>query len=136
MDIELKLSKYFVTDYKFVRKLDAIDAAFNPETFNFHFEREVRENGDNEVLMTLRFIHEADDTNPFEMLIAVNGIFQMEKWKSNSDKRFIMIENTTSILFPYLRSLVSNMASNALGTAFVLPIMNTYVLFNTQKEDK
>lgn len=133
MDIELKLNKFFVTDYKFERKLDSINGVFNPDTFNFRFGREVRENGDDEVLISLSFVHEADDSNPFLMLITVNGIFQMEKWKSNNDKRFIMIENTTSILFPYLRSLVSNMASNALGKAFVLPVMNTFALFNPPK---
>lgn len=135
MDIELKLNKYFVTDYKFEQSLDSINESFNPNEFKFHFEREVRENGDNEVLITLRFVHEKDNNNPFAMIITVNGIFQMEKWKSNNDKRFIMIENTTSILFPYLRSLVSNMTANALGKAFVIPVMNTYALFNSPKKE-
>ena len=135
MNIELKLSKYFVTDFKFERKLDSINAVFNPEEFKFHFEREVRENGENEVLISLRFVHDFDENNPFSMLITVNGIFQMEKWKSNSDKRFIMIENTTTILFPYLRNLVSDMSANALGKPFILPIMNTFALFNNQSEE-
>lgn len=133
MEMELKLVKYFVTAFKFERKIDSIQTPFDSESFKCHFERNVRENGDDEVMISLSFVHECDETNPFSMLITVNGIFQMEKWKSNVEKRFVMIENTTTILFPYLRNLVSIMTANALGQSFVLPVMNTYALFNSNK---
>ena len=136
MGIELKLNKYFVTNFKFERQLGTINELFKPDIFKFHFEREVRENGEDEVLISLSFIHETDNDNQFSILITVNGIFQMEKWKSNVDKRFVMIENTTSILFPYLRNLISDMTANALGESFVLPVVNTFALFNKQTEEK
>lgn len=132
-EIELRLNKYFVTTYRLDRKLESVETPFDAGNFKFHFEREVKEHGNDIVLISLSFVHDKDDKNPFDMKITVNGIFEMAKWKSTREKRFIMIENTTSILFPYLRNLVSDMTSNALGSPYILPVMNTFALFNSKQ---
>ena len=52
----------------------------------------------------------------------------MMGWEHES-KRQIIIDNSTSVLFPYLRTTLSNLTLNANITPYVLPLVNINRLF-------
>ena len=65
---------------------------------------------------------------PFSAEVIIAGIFEMKEWEKE-DINTIAINNATAILFPYLRTLVSNITMNGNIPPFVLPIMNITKLF-------
>ena len=130
MEINLKLKHFFVTELVFDYKSTKFNYNIDFKEMKAHFEKKVSTKGDDEVLISLRFVHELEDNYPFLLKVTVNGVFEMAKWKSNKKKEFVMLENTTAILFPYLRTLVGDLTLQGLGKPFVIPVMNTYALFN------
>lgn len=136
MEINLKLKHYFVTELVFDYKSTKFNYNVDFKEMKSHFEKKVSTKGDNEVLISLRFVHELEDNYPFVLKVTVNGIFEMEKWKSSKKKEFVMLENTTAILFPYLRTLVGDLTLQGFGKAFIIPVMNTYALFNNPANEE
>lgn len=58
---------------------------------------------------------------PFEMSIALVGMFQLEGMDDNIEK-FKM--NAVAILYPYVRSLVTSFTANSNITPLILPTIN------------
>lgn len=58
---------------------------------------------------------------PFEMSIALVGMFQLEGMDDNIEK-FKM--NAVAILYPYIRSLVTSFTANSNITPLILPTIN------------
>lgn len=64
---------------------------------------------------------------PFELKVALVGRFTFqdpEEEVSAVNKDYILKKNTVSILFPFLRSIVASITTNANIPPLVLPIMN------------
>lgn len=64
---------------------------------------------------------------PFELKVALVGRFTFqdpEEEVSAANKDYILKKNTVSILFPFLRSIVASITTNANIPPLVLPIMN------------
>ena len=72
-------------------------------------------------------ITEASDA-PFMMDICIEGVFSLPDW-DKEESRDLMISNTTAILFPYLRSLITMITTNANIPPYTLPVMNINELF-------
>ena len=128
----LSLNKYIVKDIHF-----SINEKF---TFNqdvareIHpeFTRHIRKIDDNNALVNLIFC--IDNENlvlPFSMKIDIEGLFHLENWE-RSELGSIMVTNTTAILFPYLRSLVSVITANANISPYIIPVMNINALFECE----
>jgi len=73
-----------------------------------------------------------DDKNkniPFYLDVVISGVFEIECEDDNTKKNVVK-NNGTSILFPYLRALISSVTSLSNFPQFILPVLNTAVLFD------
>lgn len=77
---------------------------------------------------------ESKDDVPFFLDVCISGLFSCPLWEDSDDGKFYINETTSTILFPYLRQAVTTLTSLGNFPPFVLPIINTYSLFN--KENK
>lgn len=66
---------------------------------------------------------------PFSAEVVIEGTFVFPKW-DEQDARVIVTGNATAILFPYLRSILTNITCCGEVPAYVLPIVNVHRLFD------
>jgi preprotein translocase subunit SecB len=72
---------------------------------------------------------------PFKLSVGITGIFEVEDIKDAEQKKLLEI-NATTILFPYLRSLISTITVNAQLPALNLPPVNIVQMFkNAEKKE-
>lgn len=88
------------------------------------FMREVEFEDENNFTVSLGCKIDASDENPFpfSLEVIITGNFTITGETEYKDT-FIK-ENSTAILFPYLRSTISMLTVNALKTPLILPTMN------------
>ena len=67
--------------------------------------------------------------SPFELNISLLGCFYLEKWQETEEKQNMVKFNAPTILFPYLRSIITNITATANITPYILPTFNMYDLF-------
>jgi len=72
-----------------------------------------------------------EDVIPFFSEICIEGEFHFVDWETE-EKSFIARNNSTAILFPYLRSLLSTITTTGNLPPYFLPIMNVAKLFNEE----
>jgi preprotein translocase subunit SecB len=98
------------------------------------FNRTTERISDDSYRVALSVSISKDHQTPFSTLIKISGDFKCVDWDSEV-KRDIIIENSTSILFPFLRTVLSNLTLNANITPYVLPLVNVNRLFKDNKQD-
>ena len=69
---------------------------------------------------------------PFEAEVIIAGQFQFESWDCKANEKIAM-NNSTAILFPYLRSLLSNVTTQGNVPPYLIPIINIEKLFPDKK---
>lgn len=119
---KLILKKYFVdklsieTNKNFVSNGDKI-------TVNSQFFFNVSKQSTYEAVCTLQILID-DKEVPFKIDAKIGGLFYLKDYEKDEFNKSIMTKNTLSILFPFLRSLVSNLTLSANYPAYILPIMD------------
>lgn len=84
------------------------------------------------VLLEVDIFKDAIQNNyPFEMSIALVGMFQLEGMDDNIEK-FKM--NAVAILYPYVRSLVTSFTANSNITPLILPTINVNKLIKEKNK--
>ncbi len=63
---------------------------------------------------------------PFRLKVKMTGFFKFKGDISSEPRRNMLEANATAILYPYLRSLVSNITSSAGLPTLILPLINVY----------
>ena len=122
---------YIVEKIEFSRKGNDVQ---NIENYNFTLNNEVLESEDKEIFKIFLEIIIEDDDNSIYINIAISGIFGFDE-KHNieeSIKKSIVQKNTLAILFPYLRSLVSTISSNAGIKPIIIPAVNINLLLENK----
>lgn len=93
-----------------------------------HFERNVVDCGDNKYDVYLSMEIDSTDEHliPFQLKVALVGHFTIKSSEdiSSDTKEHIIKQNTISILFPFLRSIVASLTTNANIPTLLLPVMN------------
>lgn len=124
----LQLINYQIDDILFV-----INQKFNwPKggvTINPSFKRRIIEKDENSAIVSITIDIAKDESQPFSLHLTVNGYFKLDNWKETKDGQFLMKNNTSAILFPYLRQAVSGITSMSGLPPYVLPVMNVARLF-------
>jgi len=64
-----------------------------------------------------------DNTAPFEMNLEIAGLFELVDGETKDIDSF-MNNNAVSIIFPYLRSIISNVMSSMMLPPIILPIVD------------
>jgi preprotein translocase subunit SecB len=134
----IKLKKYTVEkiEYELNKSFDFS----KPKTIKIspRFQRSVQNIDEQNYEITLSVnidCEKGKDEIPFQASITLSGRFYVDQIKSLPSKE-ILIDNSTAILFPYLRALLTNITSNTSLPPYMLPIMNISQLFKADQNGK
>lgn len=130
----LSLNKYIVKNMHFSIN---DDFEFNQDKtieLTPEFTRQIKKIDNNNALVNLIFRIENENLDlPFSIEVDIEGLFHMDNWEAPSSVP-LMTTNSISILFPYLRSIVTMLTANANISPYILPVMNINALFDQEKE--
>lgn len=91
------------------------------------FARQVRKPNDNKKLMFISLAVKIESTEkepkPFNLDVTIVGVFELEKDNYTAQEERSFVIETTQLLYPYLRSTVSNLTANAFITPLNLPVI-------------
>ena len=128
----LKYIGYTVDNLLFKRNPDfnehKVEVLFNVASEVQYFE-------ENKALVTVTLVIFPDAQKndfPFSIDLSVTGEFQIENYDPTKDSKLFEI-NTVSIMFPYLRALVSTITANANVAPLILPPINVIQLLQNKK---
>lgn len=133
----LELKGYFVKKifYEMNEKFD-----FSKETqvsVNPKFKREINKIDENLVSVDLSVEIKGEEKQelPFLIDIRIQGIFYFKNWEEGNNKAVIE-NNAVAVLFPYIRTLVTFVTSNANMTPYIIPVMNIVALFEQENKKR
>lgn len=128
---DMKLIRVFVEDYKFSTHSIEQQIALKKNTYEVK-QRFTRLDNDNAcVELKVTVVHAVGEM-PYVIELALAGHFYLKDFEKDPDSLFMMKNNTLAILYPYLRSMLSQLTTLAGGDGFVLPIVNTLTAFGDQ----
>lgn len=90
------------------------------------FSRQVRKANDNPRLvfvnLAVKIASSEQEPKPFDLDVSIVGIFELAEAPSATQEREFVIE-VTSMLYPYLRSMVTNLTAQAYVSPLNLPVI-------------
>lgn len=90
------------------------------------FSRQVRKANGNEklnfVVLSVRVASTEEEPKPFDINVSLVGIFEVEVANQSEERSFVI--EATKLIYPYLRSAVTNLTANAYIAPLNLPIIN------------
>ncbi len=91
------------------------------------FSRQVRKVTGNDALNFIALSVKIESTEaepkPFDINVTLVGVFEVAEVKNDSEERRFVIE-ATKLLYPYLRSAVTNLTANAYIAPLNLPVIS------------
>ena len=91
------------------------------------FARQVRKPNDNKKLVFISLAVKIESTEkepkPFHLDVNIVGVFDLEKEDYTAQEERSFVIEATQLLYPYLRSTVSNLTANAFITPLNLPVI-------------
>lgn len=103
------------------------------------FSRQIQRIQENEkihlVHLNVKIESTETEPRPFNLFIALVGVFEAEGATTPEAQRQLAIE-ATSVMYPYLRAAVSNLTADAFTNPLMLPMLPGNVLFPEDREEK
>lgn len=127
--------RYIVKEVQFDYNLnfnsdEAVDIDFNIDaSFEINDEKKYMVT----VLDVTVFDQPVENNYPFRMYVQLAGMFSMSEGNIEDIEKFK--PNSISILFPYVRSLITSFTANANVTPLILPTININAYINHNKKD-
>ncbi|MDE7163684.1 MAG: protein-export chaperone SecB [Clostridia bacterium] len=91
------------------------------------FSRQVRKPNDNKKLMFISLAVKIEtseqEPKPFNLDVNLVGVFELEKEDYTAQEERAFVIEATQLLYPYLRSTVSNLTAQAFITPLNLPVI-------------
>ena len=91
------------------------------------FARQVRKPNDNHKLifisLAVKIESSEKEPKPFDLNVNLVGVFELEKEDYNAHEERAFVIEATQLLYPYLRSTVSNLTAQAYISPLNLPII-------------
>lgn len=132
----LKLLNYF-TDYVQFKNNPDFEADEVTVQFDVHPEYQIDETNETMVVeLQVEIFKDAIRNNyPFEMEVAVVGVFELKSKNKEGDiHRFKT--NAVAIMYPYVRALISTYTANANVPPLILPIMNVNKMIEEVEQNR
>lgn len=90
------------------------------------FSRQVRKvNGNdklNFVALSVKIESTEEEPKPFDILVTLVGVFEVEDIRNDAEERKFVIE-ATKLIYPYLRATVTNLTASAFIAPLNLPLI-------------
>lgn len=117
-----------VTTEELSYKLNRVNIAPNQRLdIKPQFSRQVRKSNENNKLVFIVLSVKVETTEaepkPFNVNVALVGIFELDSEPSAQEERAFVIE-ATQLLYPYLRSAVTNLTAQAYISPLNLPVIS------------
>ena len=91
------------------------------------FSRQVRKSNENPKMMFVNLkvavLTNENEPKPFDIEVSIVGIYELAEVATPQQERDFVIE-ATSMLYPYLRSMVTNLTAQAYIQPLNLPVLN------------
>ncbi len=133
----LKFNKYIVKTIEFKKNMK-YDENKDNNSINIDIANSIRYIGENKFKVGLKItLGDKDLQNiksPFYLLVEILGDFELIGSTENREQ-FAKI-NATSILFPYVRALITNITANANIPPLILPPMNIVNMIENNEKNK
>lgn len=101
------------------------------------FSRQIRKANENPkihlVMLECKIESTQESPKPFNLLVRLVGVFEVENLNTDEDRRTFAI-NATETIFPYLRAAVANLTADALINPLTLPIVPGSTLFPEDRD--
>ena len=98
-------------------------------TLKPQFRRDIIKISENEFNNQLTVVIEDNEKPiPFSIEVSIRGAFSLENWE-NEDNKDLVNTTSTATLFPYLRSLISQVSAMLNMPPYILPLLNINELF-------
>lgn len=135
-NILIRLIGYTVDKVSFILNKD-FDFKANPKVKVIpNFNRELTKIDQNTFSLSLSVSFDHPDNEiPFFMDVQVSGKFIFTNWE---DAKLYPLakNNSTSVLYPYIRALVTTVTANANVPPYILPVMNSNSLFKDKNNNE
>lgn len=124
-----KLVEYSVINFSYsINK----DFSSKEETLQIPFKFTNVITGINEDNFSIDIISKIEDAGfPFVLNCTIRAVFNVEKWEENKEQNEM---TALTILFPYMRTLVTTLTSAAEVQPIILPVMNIVELVKSQRK--
>lgn len=90
------------------------------------FSRQVRKVNNNEKLnfisLAVKIASTEEEPKPFDINVTLVGVFEIEVANQNEERNFVI--EGTKMMYPYLRSAVTNLTANAYIAPLNLPVIS------------
>lgn len=131
----LKLYDVYVNRVEFF-KSDSYDPSIDERDLKFQFDSEVYENDDEKlykVVTTTKI--SGENSRDFKIILIMTGIFGVDNKADLEEgmKNFIIEKNTLTIMFPYIRSYITNLTAQSGIAPITLPLINIVSLLEKNK---
>lgn len=83
-------------------------------------------------LLTLEIKDKPDIKYPINLHVSIKGIFEFDDPNNQTEINQFLKYQGVNLLYPYLRSMVTNLTINAMMTPIVLPIVDAYQMFKEE----
>lgn len=118
-----------ITTEELTYKLNRVQIAPNQRLdIKPQFARQVRKPNDNKKLMFISLAVKIEtseqEPKPFDLNVNLVGVFELEKEDYNAQEERAFVIEATQLLYPYLRSTVSNLTAQAYITPLNLPVIS------------
>lgn len=130
----ITFKKYKILEYNFKRLEN--DSNTNEERIKSkpEFELEVQPAITPDFKFGKIVVDVAYNSNEFKINLKVEGYFEVSDNLEKNEVEEVLTLNGTSILFPYVRSMVSMLTSLDSTQAIILPTINTYNLLKGKEK--
>lgn len=109
------------SNVSFVQNLSRLIQKIDDKTFKISVKYEILDDLNNQ-----------ECKSPFTISVIVAAIFELNNWESKEFDDIVKI-NTVAILYPFVRSLVANITSNANIPTYVMPVVNVAALLQEKE---
>ncbi len=128
VDFEIKIEEISIKNNNLESEQESFD--ISPE-----ISRDIRFLNDDQSIgqtrLNFSLINSDENIFPIDLRIILVGTFVLEKI-SEEDRESFLKYQAVQILFPYLRTMLSNITSSAFMSPILLPVIDVYKLFGDE----
>ena len=128
----LEMTSYSITSFKYEKNKN-----FKPKEKNIQipldFQTKFKKVDEDNLIAEFTVDIVDDEKFPFQLSLMLQSGFKSSKWELNANQVELTI---ASILFPYVRALITSLTATAGEQPIMLPVMNVAEMIKNQQKTK